>query len=733
MQLDGETVTPIHISSRKGCGLIAHLAMHAPQGESRENLATLLWGNNADRQARQNLRQCLATLRSDLAMSAPGLLTFEGDTIGLDIAALDVDAREFAALADSIAIDDLVHAAGLYRGEFLEGFGFEVEPFDEWLRAERARIVAAAAKVFEACAAHFDGLRQGGRVIDAAERLAALDPLREDWQRRLLRAYARYRGIDTALAHGTALSGLLKRELGVEPDSATRALLDEIRRGSIAPASSAPGAAGGKATAINEPAGVAERQPGQTLDMPSAPSRLTRFLPEMSRASVAIAALCAIFVLAGTAIFVSRMATTTIQGSSSWAPPQPPAGLAGTMATLRTNAIVPILIWPLSAPDGGEDRKLADAMTDDLITNMSRNDGLRVISRQTTYYYRGRTADAAAIGAELGVSYVVEGSVRTQGTRCHVNIQLVDTNTRLQVWADQFERDDFDRFDVQNEIIRRLARELRVEAITSDLHYNRKEPEAPVRVLIAKGRAAQFRGANKEALAEALNYFDLALEREPRLVPGLVGAAAALTMGSLNYVLDPKPSLKRAQDLMQRAMQIDPDSASTNYWMGMVEKALSHFNSALQLFQHAIEIDPSFAPAYAQAGMTMTLMGHPNEGLGFIQYAMRLSPKDRTMHFWTTFAGATELERSNDKAALEWLGTSAAYTPDNPAVHMFLASAYALEGDHAAASRQVADFLQHANKAAVADMMSQIRLGTRGDYSNLRRLRTGLELAFSLH
>src|SRR6202008_2245437 len=184
---------------------------------TRKRLATLLWGDRYDKYARQNLRQCLAALRADLAPHAPDLLVFDGDVIGLNSELTSIDAREFLALAESTDASDVARAAALYRGEFLAGLSFDIETFDEWVATERARLASVAMRFFAAHAASCDRLGDSRRAVEAAERLVAFDPLREDSQRLLLTLYARHRSRDAALAHFKALTSLLKRELGVEP------------------------------------------------------------------------------------------------------------------------------------------------------------------------------------------------------------------------------------------------------------------------------------------------------------------------------------------------------------------------------------------------------------------------------------------------------------------------------------------------------------------------------------
>ncbi len=226
---------PLSISSRKGCALLAYLATHPERTLTREQLATLLWGDRFDKQARQSLRQCLLSLRRDLERAAPNLLALNDELVGLNADALSTDTCEFVALAGKGG--DPERALSLYRGEFLAGFSLDVEPLDEWVRGERARFAAMAARLLELQVEQADEGGAGEQALHACERLLAIDPLREDWQRLALRLTARHRGRDAAMARANALIALLRSELDSDPDPATAALINDIKRGAIAPAS----------------------------------------------------------------------------------------------------------------------------------------------------------------------------------------------------------------------------------------------------------------------------------------------------------------------------------------------------------------------------------------------------------------------------------------------------------------------------------------------------------------
>ncbi len=225
---DARDDRPIPISGRKMRMLLAYLAMQRGAEVPRETLADLFWGNNTDDLARQSLRQALVGLRRTLAPVAPEALSVRRDSVSLRDALVSVDAVDFAERAER---QDLACAAALYRGEFLTGFGLESAPIADWVQAQRNRYASLAATVFQLLAERYEAAGEGKLAIAHAERLVEIDGFREDWQRVLLRLYARYLGRQRALSHARKLTGFMRRELDVDPEAATLELLDGIRRG----------------------------------------------------------------------------------------------------------------------------------------------------------------------------------------------------------------------------------------------------------------------------------------------------------------------------------------------------------------------------------------------------------------------------------------------------------------------------------------------------------------------
>jgi DNA-binding SARP family transcriptional activator len=249
----------ISVRSRKARALLAYLAMKPDYRARREELATLFWGDNPDALARHSLRQCLISLRQDLCLASE-ILIVDREAIGLRTQFLSVDARRFMSLARSAAPDELAQAAELWRGAFLPDLALDIEEFGTWHRHEAERLATAAAAVFEALCRNADANGDGERAMAAAERLVALEPTREDRQRTALMLFARHEGREAALSRAKRLTDLLRSELGVSPEAATRALIDAIKRGDFESAH-APDLGRLAVQSVAKPAGLPDTAP----------------------------------------------------------------------------------------------------------------------------------------------------------------------------------------------------------------------------------------------------------------------------------------------------------------------------------------------------------------------------------------------------------------------------------------------------------------------------------------
>jgi len=703
----GEPPTPIRISARKGRALLAYLAMHPEHSAGREELAALLWGDRPDQQARLSLRQCILRMRADLTSTAPDLLVLRDDAVGLLPHALATDALEFEALAGSTDLCGLERACALYRGEFLSGLNVDAEGFDEWMRATRHRLETVAACLFETCARQADDACDGKRALAAAERLVALDPLREDWQRIALRIHARHRGREAALAHAEALVALLKREIEVDPEPETRALIEEIERGAIAPvaptALAAPPAIETARPEVVPPAmeHAAESAPPMSEDSTLAEILGTRPRPGWRDRTAPLAVAMFVTLLGPGLLTLDRpmspgagdaaalkIPDASGTSSASVLPALDPAASARNGFLVSVDNRIAVVVLPFTTLPGSEEAgPLADRITDEFIDVLEHIPALTLISRNTSHRYRSRPVDVAVVAKELGVQYVVDGSIRVDGNRLTINAELIDPISRLRLWSDQVDSDLAEAAEV--DVLRRLGREIHVAKMRMDA---RRVPAAAPAVLgaadlVATGRNAMAASSLQDSLPEAEAAFRAALEQDPELIGAMVGLAAHHVVAVGNLVELPGPKLDEAEDLLARVLRKRPEWQPANFYRGILYNLRGELEAALESFARSVTTNPSFAPGYGQMGRMLTRLGRIEEGLEQIAYAMRLSPKDPDFVIWALFAGWAELERGQDAAALEWLTRAAGLNPKLALVHASLAAVHALTGDRANAER----------------------------------------------
>ena len=739
--VDADPPLELRISSRKGQALLAYLAMHPDRSASREHLAALFWGERRDDQARHNLRQCLVTLRRDLLKGDADILVVDANTVGLRAERVSVDADEFASLADSPEASDLERAATLYRGEFLSEFTLE-EPFDSWVQRTRSQLDDVAAHVFEKCAEYADARGDGKQAVAAAERLIAFDAFREDRQRIALRIFARYRGREFALTHADACLTLLKNELDVDPEPATQALIDDIRRGTISiiptPAPDRLEAAIGPGADPDRPSITASMDADALTSGERRRSSLPTSILAAARATprsvvaLAVAGLCITALL-----FALPWMSSWLEGSNALSTTSDSA-ISRRTAMVESRGAVPILLLPIASSDSADPaiRNLASSLTENLNDALSRFGGLGAISHQTSLGYGARRVDVSTIGNELGVRYVVGGRIRSEGPRTIINVQLVDTANRMEIWSDRFEREDVARSTAQDEIAARIARGVQIAVTLAEAGQTPepREREPTVGNLLVRGLAIHFGGPSRKNITEELALFEEALRREPELPQALLGVSMALTQAALNSLAeDSRGNLDRAEEQLDRVLEKEPASYRAYYWKAMVAKARGRYNEAFDLISKSIEFNPSLPLSFAQLGDILTKLGRPTEGLDHILYAIRVSPKDVSTGFFYLFAGKAELELHHEAAAAEWFRRAIAIQPGNPTSYKYLAATYALMGNKAEATECWAQFrrlsVPPALKQLAEKLQPDIAAGTKSSES---RLRDGLRIALTL-
>jgi DNA-binding SARP family transcriptional activator/TolB-like protein/Tfp pilus assembly protein PilF len=678
---------PISIRSRKARALLAYLAMKPDYRARREQLATLFWGDNPDALARHSLRQCLISLRQDLCLASE-VLVVDREAIGLRTQFICVDARRFMSLARSAGPDGLAQAAELWQGTFLPDLALDIEEFDSWHRQEADRLSAVAADVFEALCRNADANGDGDRAIAAAERLVALEPTREDRQRTALMLFARHKGREAALSRARQFTDLLRSELDVSPEAATRALIDAIKRGDFEPAH-APHRAQPAAQSVVKPV--------------SLPDRVPRSLPREKAASVPVPAVLAAaptprnaapaapsfwrrqpFAAACVLIAFLAMGTIVANTSKLWSP---------QTDLQRSQALV---VLPFAVDNSGQpdDPAFARVLTHNLIGYLSRFGKLQVISEQTSDFYRERHTDVAHLMTDLGVQYAIVGRVQGTDSALRIDFQLVDTATRTNLWSDHLQRERSDPTLVADEAARGIARMLAIEIgrLGALRVYAKPSSELTLSELVARGYLALSRGTIRENLTDAMTSFDEALRRDPHYQPALLGVARVHIIAAMNFIdLDFSPDLGKAEQLVNEALAKSPNSISALYSLALLQKYRRQYHASMRSLQRCLELNPSFLPAQGQIGNLLTRIGQPQKGLEQILQTIRVAtPNDPTTGYWYLFAAEAELELGHDRAALDWALRANVFMPGSALVQAWLASIYTTIGDKSNAAKSVA-------------------------------------------
>jgi adenylate cyclase len=368
-----------------------------------------------------------------------------------------------------------------------------------------------------------------------------------------------------------------------------------------------------------------------------------------------------------------------------------PAGVGGQSFSAPRLSMIVLPFANLS--NDPQQEYFADGITDDLTTDLSRIEDSVVIARNTAFTYKGKAVDARQIGRELNIRYVVEGSVQRAGSEVRVNVQLVDAATSAQLWAERFDRNVGDLFELQNEITARVARALQSQLAIAESARTIAHPDALDYIL--RGRAELTKPISRETYDQAVRDFETALALDPGLPDAQAWLAAVLVVRVLDEVSDfPDLDLHRAEDLDARALAAAPNNAIAHYVKAQVLRAQGRYAEAIPEYEIAIALDRSRAPAYAHVGWCKFLSGSIDGAIPYLEQAIHLSPHEPGIAVWYGQIGVMQLLQGHNNDALVSLERARNENARLPFVHAYLAAAYATKGD----LKRAADELAKAQK-----------------------------------
>jgi class 3 adenylate cyclase/TolB-like protein/pimeloyl-ACP methyl ester carboxylesterase/Tfp pilus assembly protein PilF len=349
-----------------------------------------------------------------------------------------------------------------------------------------------------------------------------------------------------------------------------------------------------------------------------------------------------------------------------------PAARGGLAAKDRI-AVLPITNI---GQDKSEDY-FADGMTEELISSVSKTDGLRVIARTSVMKYKGTSKSISEIGRELNVGSVLEGSVRKAGEQLRITIQLVDTSNEEPKWSQKYDRDIRDVFAIQGDIAKQVAEALRLQL----LRGAEAVPTAPVSteayVDYLRGRQAWSR-RNQEGLNQAISFFQKALAADGSYAKAYTGLADSYATLALLEISAPNDVYPKAKEAVSKALSLDPQLAEAHTSLGLIRFQYDwDWKGAEEEFKEAIRLNPSYAPARHYFADLLKAMGRFDEALSEISRAQELDPLNLAIN--TGVGHVLYLSRQYDKA-IDQYKKAVDLDPNFMATHLWFGRPYLEKG-----------------------------------------------------
>ncbi|HEY9426609.1 MAG TPA: tetratricopeptide repeat protein [Gemmatimonadaceae bacterium] len=748
LTLDGQP-SERSLIQRRQLALLAALAAAGPSGLSRDKLVGLMWPDRANDRARNLLDQALYAARRVCGQTV--FLTTQ-TALALNPAVVESDVGEFS---DAIARGDPAAAAAIYSGPFLDGLLLaDAADFERWASLERARYARQYQECLETLAGTAEARDQWHEAGRWWRRAVDADPFSGRAAHGLIESLARSGDRAGALEFARVHATIVRQELGAEVDPPIAKLVAALRAGELlpdsrgAPAGPAAGERNGRAASS-----LATKQ-RQVTALASAPASTTPPVERSPReADTLLSPGTSITVvpddglISGTAQTPSRAEGGKFFGEPArWVP-------ILIMVLAAFAAVGAGIVWwsthrlvvrdaTISSPPPSiavlpfrnlgtspSDEYFSDGMTEEIIAELSRLRGVRVVARTSSFAFKDKPMDVRDIGSALNVTHLLEGTVRrvgspsgARGTRLRVTAELVDASTGYQVWSEQFDRPSGDALAIQDEISASIMHSLQREfAGDPPVHGADQTPSPAAYDLYLRGRYA-WHQRTSEALHLAVDLFFRAIRSDADYAAAYSGLSAVYVALP---VYDPHTTVTRmyplAESAANRALSLDstlsepyavlgalsarryqwraaersyrlalarnPNDATAHQWFG---KALAHqgrFLEAESEMRHALNLDPLSAVTHYNLGQVLYGQGRYEDAATELRRALTIAPTFRAAHATLGYvrvsqgrrsdalrefelaAGPAEGRANSDLAVLAY-GFAQVGQPDSAAVHL---------------------------------------------------------------
>ncbi len=368
---------------------------------------------------------------------------------------------------------------------------------------------------------------------------------------------------------------------------------------------------------------------------------------------------------------------------------QQPDGYAGAVAAAESKAVVKptVAVLPFANMSGDPEQEFfVDGLTEDIITELSRRHELFVISRNSTFVYKGQAVNMPEVAKTLGAQYLVEGSVRKAGERIRITVQLIDTASDSHIWAEKYDRKLDDIFEIQDEVTSAIVATLpgRVEAAQHDQMKRKTTANMVAYELVLAAKVLHHRSTRKD-IYEALNLIERALDLDPEYAHAHAWRACILgQIWVYNWCEDRDATFKESETELEQALALDDNDSDVHRILAAINITRDDLTKSRYHQERALALNPNYDLVVVQMGELLTWLGNPEEGIEWIRKAMRLNPHHPERFF--NHLGRAHFTARQYAAAIEafmHLSTT------DQTHHAFLAASYGWLGDKTAASAHV--------------------------------------------
>jgi TolB-like protein len=361
----------------------------------------------------------------------------------------------------------------------------------------------------------------------------------------------------------------------------------------------------------------------------------------------------------------------------------PNANTDRTVSPLSSVPRLSIVVLPFANIGGDPEQEyFVDGVTESLTTDLSRISGAFVIARNTAFTFKGKAIDVKKLGRELNVRYVLEGSVQRAGNRLRVNVQLIDAETGNHLWAERFDKPVADLFDMQDEIVSRLANTLDVELIAAEARRAKRSANPDAMDLVFQGRDWFNKGLTPHHMRQARGFFEKAVALDPGNVETMFGLARVdVTIGAGLMTDDWPERIAAAEKMLTKVLSLAPNHARAHQILGLVQMYTKRVAQGIAECEQALALDRNSASAHSLIGYANFLLGRGAETEAHISEAFRLSPRDTLAHRWMVWVGLAKVQLGLDTEAVVWLHRSIDVNRNYPLAHFHLGGALARLGE----------------------------------------------------